>query len=124
MNSTLFLIGPDDYTGAILSPSYNINKSDVSATWTDGNGLQHSTVYRTQISGEFTMLFGTAAAFETFRTRLDATKTGAYNRIMLYVNNTGTLETIDALVEVKPALIRKGGGRITYDEFDVKITQR
>ena len=125
MTMTFFQIGSTDLTSFADIQNYSINKEDVYQEWTDGNWIDHREIARTRISGTVQLGFKTAQSWTAFQTLLAAQKNAAgYFPVTLYVNNTGTTETIDAFLD----MTNNSKWDLVNDRFwkvqTVKVTQR
>lgn len=125
MTMTFFQIGSTDLTSFADIQNYSINKEDVYQEWTDGSWIDHREIARTRISGTVQLGFKTAQSWTAFQTLLAAQKNAAgYFPVTLYVNNTGTTETIDAFLD----MTNVSRWDLVNDRFwrvqTVKVTQR
>lgn len=101
MSMVFFKIGSTDLTAYADIQNYNINKADVFQNWTDGNWVDHRDMVRTRITGSVKLGFKTAASWSAFLTLLTSQRNAAgYYPVTVYVNNTGTTETIDAFLDM------------------------
>lgn len=104
MNMMFFKIGSTDLSQYADIQNYNINEADVFQSWTDGNWIDHRDMVRTRITGTVLLGFKTAASWSAFQTLLASQRNAAgYYPVTLYVNNTGTTETIDAFLDMTNA---------------------
>lgn len=104
MNMMFFKIGSTDLSQYADIQNYNINEVDVFQSWTDGNWIDHRDMVRTRITGTVLLGFKTAASWSAFQTLLSSQRNAAgYYPVTLYVNNTGTTETIDAFLDMTNA---------------------
>lgn len=104
MNMMFFKIGSTDLSQYADIQNYNINEADVFQSWTDGNWIDHRDMVRTRITGTVLLGFKTAASWSAFQTILASQRNAAgYYPVTLYVNNTGTTETIDAFLDMTNA---------------------
>lgn len=120
----LLTINSVDFTPYIISKSYEVNKQDVYEGWTDANGIAHRSIYRTKISGTFTMKFIDRTKYSAFLTALSAVKTDGYYAVTLYVNNTLSSETINAFVTIHPAMTAQYSNYPEFEQFQVEVVQR
>ena len=125
MNMMFFKIGSTDLSQYADIQNYNINEVDVFQSWTDGNWIDHRDVVRTRITGTVLLGFKTAASWSAFQTLLASQRNAAgYYPVTLYVNNTGTTETIDAFLDMTNAT----KWDLVNDRFwrvqTVKVTER
>lgn len=125
MNMMFFKIGSTDLSQYADIQNYNINEVDVFQSWTDGNWIDHRDVVRTRITGTVLLGFKTAASWSAFQALLASQRNAAgYYPVTLYVNNTGTTETIDAFLDMTNAT----KWDLVNDRFwrvqTVKVTER
>ena len=125
MNMMFFKIGSTDLSQYADIQNYNINEADVFQSWTDGNWIDHRDMVRTRITGTVLLGFKTAASWSAFQTILASQRNAAgYYPVTLYVNNTGTTETIDAFLDMTNAT----KWDLVNDRFwrvqTVKVTER
>ena len=125
MNMMFFKIGSTDLSQYADIQNYNINEADVFQSWTDGNWIDHRDMVRTRITGTVLLGFKTAASWSAFQALLASQRNAAgYYPVTLYVNNTGTTETIDAFLDMTNAT----KWDLVNDRFwrvqTVKVTQR
>lgn len=125
MNMMFFKIGSTDLSQYADIQNYNINEADVFQSWTDGNWIDHRDMVRTRITGTVLLGFKTAASWSAFQTLLASQRNAAgYYPVTLYVNNTGTTETIDAFLDMTNAT----KWDLVNDRFwrvqTVKVTER
>lgn len=101
MPSVFFKIGTTDLTAWEDIQSHEVNRDDVFETWTDGNWVDHRVIARTRISGKVILGFSKAADFAAFTALLSSQKDAeGFHAITVYCQNTGTLETINAFLDV------------------------
>lgn len=125
MNMMFFKIGSTDLSQYADIQNYNINEADVFQSWTDGNWIDHRDMVRTRITGTVLLGFKTAASWSAFQTLLASQRNASgYYPVTLYVNNTGTTETIDAFLDMTNAT----KWDLVNDRFwrvqTVKVTER
>lgn len=110
----LFTLGYKDYTRNILLPTYNINLQPVSETWTDANGILHSTTFRTKVSGSFSMKFDSLTDYHNFMQELDTARSDEENYFLitgLYVTNRNYVASgLKMIVNMSPILNPKAMG--------------
>ena len=70
----MFKINTTDYSTRVVGSGYEVQSNDEFETWTDANGKEHRSAYRTRISGKFSMLFKDMTEFTTFQSIMDANK--------------------------------------------------
>lgn len=120
----LFGINLTDFTKYIVSPTYQVNQQDDYESWKDANGIKHRVVYRSRISGSFDMKFIDRAQYETFLTALETVKQDGYYTVLLYVNNTLTLQTADVFIQIEPAMAAQYSKVPEMNKFKVTVEER
>lgn len=104
MPSVFFKIGSTDLTPWENIQDHAVNRADVYETWTDGNWIDHRVIARTRISGTVKLGFQNAADFAAFTALLSSARDPeGFYPVTVYCANTGTLETIDAFLDVTQA---------------------
>lgn len=101
MPSVFFKISTTDLTSWEDIQNHDVNREDVYETWTDGNWIDHRVITRTRVSGTVKLGFAAAADYTAFLTLLSAARNAdGYYPISVYCNNTGSLETVNAFLDV------------------------
>lgn len=96
-----FTINTTDLTAFADIQNYEMNREDVYTSWTDGNWTDHRVIARQRIRGKVKLGFSKATDFASFMTLLGSAKTAnGYYPVTAYVNNTGTVETFNAFIDV------------------------
>ena len=102
MPSVFLKISTTDLTSAVDVQTYKCRREDVYTQWTDGDWIDHRSVARTRISGSCKVGFSSATAYANFLTLLSSSQAsdGSYP-LSVYVLNTGTLENINAFLDIQ-----------------------
>lgn len=101
MTMVFFKIGTTDLSAYADIQNYNVNKEDIYQEWTDGNWIARREIERTRITGTLQLGFKTSSSWSDFLALLAEQKTDAgYYPVTVYVNNTGTTETINAFLDM------------------------
>ena len=101
MGPNLFTIGTTDLTQWERTEEHDVNREDVYEVWTDGNWVDHRVTARTRISGTVVLSFSRAADFSSFLSLLSTARDEeGYYPISVYCSNTGTVETINAYLDI------------------------
>lgn len=101
MPSVFFKIGASDWTPWEDIQSHDVQREDVYETWTDGNWIDHRVIARTRISGKVKLGFDRAVDFAAFAAQLDSARDAeGFYAITVYCQNTGTMETVNAFLDV------------------------
>lgn len=120
----LFKVGNTDYTRKIRQDTYTVNSYDTYTEWTDANYKIHRSVVRSQLSGSFTMYFGTQAEFEGFIENLPRNEEGGYFTVGLFSNNKlQWFPSVDVFMDFNPARKQKVIGEAWYPELKVTIKE-
>ena len=127
--TVLLKINNTDFTDRLVQRSYSVQKVDEYARWIDGNWKQRRDIARTRVSGSFNLTFLSQDQFSAFLAAVAAVKTnGGYcEDIQLWVNNTKSLETLDAFLDFSAKTVWTGDGFGTSPEvtgITVKVTER
>ena len=94
--------------------------------WTDANYVSHRHVYRSRISGSFTMYFGNQAAFQSFLVDLNAARIQeGLHKVGLQVNNKDQFRSnVSAFIEFSPSRQQKIIGEAWFPELKVTVRER
>lgn len=119
----LLTINSHDYTKYILAGSWEVNRQDVYKSWTDANGINHRSIYRTRVSGEFTIQFINRSVYNTFLNDLAAVKANGYYPMTVYQNNVMSTASINAFISMEPAMEANYTTNPAFDKFTVKLEE-
>ena len=121
----MFKINTTDYSHRVVGSGYEVQSNDEYETWTDANGKEHRSAYRTRISGKFSMLFKDMAEFTTFATLLAAQKrTDLTYPVTVYDNKTGTETTINAFLDYILSQYRGPGFDDRMEQIEITIKEQ
>ena len=96
----MFKINNTDYSTRVVGTGYEVQSNDEYETWTDANGKEHRSAYRTRITGKFRMKFLSLDEFTTFQAVMDANKnTDLTYPVTVYDNKTGIETSIRAFID-------------------------
>jgi len=62
----MFQIGEEDYSGRVVAENYKISSKPEYELWTDANGHEHRSRYRTRVSGTLEMRFLNIGEYRDF----------------------------------------------------------
>lgn len=119
----LLTINSHDYTKYILAGSWEVNRQDVYKSWTDANGINHRSIYRTRVSGEFTIQFIDRSKYSVFLNDLAAVKANGYYPMTVYQNNVGSTASINAFISMEPAMAANYTVNPEFEKFTVKLEE-
>lgn len=95
-----FKIGSTDITPTIDVQNYNVNRTEIYESWTDGNLREHRNTVRGKIAGTFPVGFASYADLQTFVALLNsARQPDGYYNIESSVNNLPDTVEYQAFVE-------------------------
>ena len=118
-------IGAVDITEHINIQDYEMIKEDMYNDWTDANGVEHRSFYRTRITGEATAGFASGADFSSLMSLLASAKNSeGYYSVTAYIQNTGTTETFSAYIETEGSSKWDLLNTREWHEIPLKITER
>lgn len=96
----MFKINNTDYSTRVVGTGYEVQSNDEYETWTDANGKEHRSAYRTRITGKFKMKFLSLNEFTAFQAVMDANKnTDLTYPVTVYDNKTGIETSIRAFID-------------------------
>lgn len=103
---THVVVNYTDITPYIVDGSYDVNYSDASESWQDGNMVEHRIIVSEKVSGSFQVVCSNRSGFITLEDFL-ALWNGAVNlgvvTLGCWVLNKGTFEAIECYFEIKNA---------------------
>lgn len=103
MAEVMFKVGGTDYSQNVIAENYIVRSYDQFDAWTDANGREHRSVYRTQISGSFQMYFPTIEDFNSFCEDIRANKNNDTSvRCSVFDSEANQTETGDFFVDFAP----------------------
>ena len=97
----LLVIANHNFTQHIKVPSWKVNKEPKYEEWTDANYLTHREITRYQVNGTFTLVYDDISDFWEFFDLVESIKASnplGVVAMRVYLNNTGTTETINAFI--------------------------
>lgn len=125
MPNVFFKIGNTDMTAFEDIQNHAVNRTDVYDVWTDGNWVDHRVIVRTRISGTVQLGFASASDHSAFMSLLGTARDAeGFYPISVYCANTGTLETLDAYLDVSGADKWDLANGRQWQTVTVKITGR
>lgn len=117
----MFKVGLTDCSRYVVGENYEVQSNDEYETWTDANGKEHRSAYRTRISGEFEMFFPTMADYTAFATLLSTSKKSDLTyAVTIYDNKTGIETDTDVFLDYN--LVQYRGPAFNDRMERVKIT--
>lgn len=66
MLNVMFQVGEEDYSGRVVAENYKISSKPEYELWTDANGHEHRSRYRTRVSGTLEMRFLNIGEYRDF----------------------------------------------------------
>lgn len=124
---THLVINGVDYTPYIVEDSYDINVSDKSESWQDGNKVEHKVIVSTKIGGSIQILCsdeGNWPRVSEYIADLAAATDNGVLTALVYVPSLGTTQAINCYYENRNVRhIKSAGGQFT-DIFELRISER
>ena len=121
----MFKVGATDYSQNVVAEKYSVRSYDQFDAWTDANGKEHRSVYRTQISGSFTMYFPSIDDFNTFCAAVRANKNNDTS-IHCTVFDTEANQTVtgDFFVDFSPTRYADAKWEDRVEQVKITIKER
>lgn len=121
----MFKINTTDYSTRVVGAGYEVQSDDEYETWTDANGKEHRSAYRTRISGKFSMLFPTMAEFTAFQAVMDTNKNADLTYpVTVYDNKTGIETSILAFINYTLTQYRGPAFDDRMEQVEVSIREQ
>ena len=121
----MFAINGTDYSHRVVGAGDAVQKNDEYNLWTDANGKEHRSAYRTRIEGKFNMLFLNITEYDAFETVLKLAKNSDLTYpITIYDNKTASSVNIDAFIEFTPSRYRMPNWTDTMEQIEVTIREQ
>ena len=105
MPNIMFKVGTTDYSANVIDNSngYKVQRDPIYTEWTDANGRDHRSVYRTRVTGSFTLFFKTLENYESFCLDMAAHQNNdSSHTCTVYDNNSNTEVTSDFFLTYTP----------------------
>ena len=72
MLNTMFMIDTTDYSHRVVAENYKVSSKPEYELWTDANGREHRSKYRSRVSGTLEMKFLSINEYQDFVTLLES----------------------------------------------------
>ena len=121
----MFSVNGHDYSHRVVGSGYEVQKTDEYNLWTDANGHEHRSAYRTRVTGKFRMLFKTMDEYEGFISILDLNKNEDLTYpIKVWDNHSNTEMEITAFIEFTPTRYRAPNWDDMMEQIEVTIREQ
>ena len=121
----MFKINNTDYSTRVVGTGYEVQSNDEYETWTDANGKEHRSAYRTRITGKFKMKFLNLNEFTAFQAVMDANKnTDLTYPVTVYDNKTGIETSIRAFIDYSLSQYRGPAFDDRMEQVEVSIREQ
>ena len=121
----MFKINNTDYSTRVVGTGYEVQSNDEYETWTDANGKEHRSAYRTRITGKFRMKFLSLDEFTAFQAVMDANKnTDLTYPVTVYDNKTGIETSIRAFIDYSLSQYRGPAFDDRMEQVEVSIREQ
>ena len=121
----MFKINNTDYSTRVVGTGYEVQSNDEYETWTDANGKEHRSAYRTRITGKFKMKFLSLNEFTAFQAVMDANKnTDLTYPVTVYDNKTGIETSIRAFIDYSLSQYRGPAFDDRMEQVEVSIREQ
>ena len=121
----MFSINGTDYSHRVVGSGYQVQKNDEYNTWTDANGKEHHSAYRTRVEGKFNMKFLSATEFDTFMGVLALAKNNDLTYpVQVWDNKSGQTVSITAFIDFTPSRYRAPNWDDMMEQIEVTIREQ
>lgn len=125
MSNIMFAINGTDYSHRVVGVGYEVQKNDEYNSWTDANGKEHHSAYRTRISGKFQMKFLSMDEYQTFTSTLNLAKNSDLTYpIQVWDNKSGSSVSITAFIDFTPTRYRAPNWDDMMEQIEVTIREQ
>ena len=125
MSNIMFAINGTDYSHRVVGVGYEVQKNDEYNSWTDANGKEHHSAYRTRISGKFQMKFLSMDEYQTFISTLNLAKNSDLTYpIQVWDNKSGSSVSITAFIDFTPTRYRAPNWDDMMEQIEVTIREQ
>lgn len=124
MSNIMFAINGTDYSHRVVGSGYEVQKNDEYNEWTDANGREHRSAYRTRVEGKFTMLFMSIDEYQTFLNTLALNKNADLTYpIQVFDNKANQTVSISAFIDFTPTRYRAPNWDDMVEQIEVTIRE-
>lgn len=124
-NKIMFKVNSTDYSNRVVGAAYAVQSNEEYELWTDANGKEHRSAYRSRITGKFTMYFPTMSDFTSFQTTMNTNKNADLTYpISVFDNKSGTTKSIRAFVEYQLVQYRGPAFDDRMEQVEVSIREQ
>jgi len=125
MINIMFMIDETDYSHRVVAENYKISKKPEYELWTDANGKEHRSKYRTRISGTLEMRFLSINEYQDFVTLLEETQGDDLTYPMTVWDNVGEQETeIVGFIDFDPVRYRDPAWADMIERVELTIREQ
>ena len=125
MAEIMLKIGNNDYTENVAAESYAVRSVKQYDGWTDANGNEHRSVFRSQISGTIQMYFPTIGDYDTFCNDLETNEHNDTSvTATVWVNNLNSNVTADFFFDMDATRYIDGAWLDQVGKVKVTIKER
>lgn len=125
MADIMFKVGDVDYSQNVVATDFNVQTDDVYKSWTDANGKEHRSVYRTQTNGTFTMFFPDIDTFNAFCRQVKSVKKNDTSiPCSVFDNINDNVVTGDFFLSYTPSRFRSATWDDRVKAFKMTIKER
>lgn len=121
----MFAVNGTNYSHRVVGSGYQVQKNDEYNSWTDANGKQHDSVYRTRVEGKFNMLFLNITEFNAFMDVLALAKNNdrTYS-VQIYDNKSHQTVSITAFIDFTLSRYRMPNWTDNMEQIEVTIREQ
>ena len=125
MENIMFMIDETDYSHRVVAENYKISKKPEFELWTDANGKEHRSKYRSRISGTLEMRFLSIDEYQTFVSLLESTQAADLTYPLTVWDNMSEQETeIVGFIDFDPTRYRDPAWADMIERVELTIREQ
>lgn len=125
MLNTMFMVGEEDYSSRVVAENYKISSKPEYELWTDANGREHRSKYRSRVSGTLEMLFLSINEYQDFIYLLESTQARDLTYpLTVYDNITEQSVEITGFIDFDPTRYRDPAFADKVERLEITIREQ
>lgn len=125
MNNIMFKAGEVDYSNRVVAENYKISSKPEYESWTDANGKEHRSKYRTRVGGTLEMKFLSISEYQTFIGVLNnLVSPSLTHSIQVWDNRKEQTVSIQAFIDFEPTRYKDPGNRDMVERIEITIREQ
>ena len=125
MENIMFKIATTDYSNRVVAENYKISSKPEYELWTDANGHEHRSRYRSRVSGTLEMKFLSISEYQTFLSILAGQQASDLTYSITVWDNLKEQETtITAFIDFDPTRYKDPGNKDMVGHVEITIREQ